>query len=649
MSTQTASVNVDYRLRVLAAIGAALLSLLIYRMVDLQILQRSFFEKVAVGQRQSTAELTPHRGAIYVSEDQGRDQFPIASNAQAWIVYAVPRDIKDPQGVAQLLAPALVAFEGRQEARVQKILETTGQNRVLATASPSPSPEVSPSMVPTTDELVARKRDQLFTKLNQKQDPYEPLIKPYEVIDDEFKAFLDAHPERGVVVEAQLAREYPEASLAAHVLGYVGYSEAGRVGKYGVEGNFERQLSGNNGWFSAEKDTRGKLIGVSNRIFEAAQDGDDIVLTIDRVVQSIIENELKAGVERYRAERGSVLVMDPNSGAILGMATYPTYDPNYYYAIKDPKVQVNPIVSDLFEPGSILKPVMMAMAIEQQIVTPATTFVDSGPTHIGKFTINTYDGKHHGVQTMTQVLEQSNNIGMVWLGLQIKAELMYDYLRRFGVGEKTGIELEGETQSSLKEPQRWSDATIATTSFGQGVVVTPLQALNAINAIANGGELKQPYIVAKIHQSNGEDIATTSTTVRQVISPATAALTAAMMVSVIENGVGALAKVPGYYLAGKTGTAQVVDGEGKYSLDRKIISFVGFGPVEKPRFSVLVKLDNPGGLSFASGTAAPMFHTIAQKLLNYYQIAPAYDATKYQAPFKVQSNPTVTANPKTGA
>jgi cell division protein FtsI/penicillin-binding protein 2 len=653
MPERRATFNTDRRLQAVGGAALIMLAILFYRLFDLQVIRHGYFDQVATAQRQSAAQLTPHRGAIYLSEDQGREQFPVASNKQGWIVYAVPRDMKNPEEVATTLAPALVAFQRRQEERLKDILENTGQNRVLPTptASPdvTPSPSAEPTPTPTVDEQIATVRDRLLQKLDQKQDPYEPLIKPYEVIDDEFKAFLDAHPMPGVVVQDEQVREYPEGTLAAHVLGYVGYQGQERSGKYGIEGNFNAQLEGTSGWFSGEKDAKGNLIGVSNRIFEAAQDGDDVVLTIDRVVQSIIEQELKAGVEKYRAERGSVLVMDPDTGAVLGMATYPTYDPNYYYDIKDPHVQVNPVVSDLFEPGSILKPVIMAGAIEQGLVTPNTTMVDNGPVHIGKFTINTFDGKHRGVQTMTQVLEQSNNVGMVWVGQQMKAEMLYDYLRRFGVGEKTGIELEGETQSTLTEPQRWSDATVATTSFGQGVVLTPIQALNAINAIANGGKLMQPYIVSKVQHSNGGEIDTKPTVVRQVVSPGTSSQVSAMMVSVIENGVGALGKVPGYYLAGKTGTAQVADGSGKYSLDRKIISFTGFGPAEKPKFSILIKLDNPAGLSFASGTAAPMFHNIAQKLLNYYQIAPDYDSTKKQSTFTVPDASTPTKHTDKGA
>jgi len=266
----------------------------------------------------------------------------------------------------------------------------------------------------------------------------------------------------------------------------------------------------------------------------------------------------------------------------------------------------------------------MATAIDKNLITPETTMVDDGPVRVADYTINTFDGRHWGRQTMTQILEQSNNVGMVWVGQQLGAETMYDFFRRFGLGEKTGVELEGETQNTLPIPAKWNVTTVATASFGQGIALTPLHALNAINVLANGGQLPQPHIVRSVRHPDGREEVTELASVRQVVASTTAEKVSAMLVSVIENGVAQLARVPGYYLAGKTGTAQVPDERGKYSPDRKIISFVGYGPVRDPQFSILIKLDNPAGLSFASGTAAPMFRNVSEKLLNYYQIAPDY-------------------------
>lgn len=632
-----ATYNPQLRIFVLMVALGLLFFVLVIRLATLQLIRHDYYLEVADNQRKRASELLPHRGTIYVSEGADHELYPVASNVQAWIAYAVPRNMDKPEEIAGELAPALYAYRQRQQDRTQNILNQTGQLlKIPKPPSATPTPEITPT--PTAlpdDQAVDILKQELIKKFDQRTDPYEPILKPYEVLDDDLRKFLDDKKYKGIVLEQDERRVYPEGSLLAHVLGYVGFDGETRKGKYGLEGFFDNALEGDLGWLSGEKDTNGSFIGVGVNEFRAAQDGADIKLTVDRVVQSYIEKELVSGVQKYGAERGSVIVMDPKTGAILGMATYPTFDPNTYYAVSNGGVQTNPVVSDIFEPGSILKPLIMSAGINESIVKPSTTMVDSGPVKVAKYTINTFDGKHYGVQTMTQVLEQSNNVGMVWLGQQIGAQTMYDYLRRFGLGERTGVELEGETQTNLLEPGRWNVATIATTSFGQGIAVTPLQALNAINAIANGGALTQPHIVDEIESSDGQTKTTKPVIVRQVIQPKTASEVSQMMVSVVENGVGRSARVPGYYMAGKTGTAQVPDDRGKYSPDRKIISFVGFGPIEDPKFSILIKLDNPAGLSFASGTAAPMFHTIAQELLNYYQIPPSYDVKTAQPKYGV--------------
>jgi cell division protein FtsI/penicillin-binding protein 2 len=604
----------QHRILILSAAALVIIGALAARLADLQVVRASYFQAVAENQRKRASELAPRRGTIYLQERGSGELFPVAVNDKAWVAYAVPREMDDPLKIAQLLASAVQDFRHRQNERISDILISTGQEQ-----------EPAPAENTDNEAELAALTEEHYRKFNQKTDPYEPLLRFYETLDDQLHNFLAESQLPGIVLEEIDARAYPENTLAAHVLGYLGWQDDRQVGRYGIEGHFDERLAGSLGFFSAEHDSSGSIIGVGTRDFTPATDGDDVVLTIDRVVQSIIEEELADGVERYGATRGSIIVSDPMTGAILGMATYPTYDPNYYYAIKEARVQLNPVVSDIFEPGSILKPLIMAAALAEDIVKPDTTFVDKGPVHVAEYTIDTYDGQHHGVQTMTQILEKSNNVGMVWVGQQLGAEAMYDYLRRFGLGEKTGIELEGETQSTLKEPAEWNVTTVATTSFGQGIALTPLQALNSINVLANGGVLMQPHIVARTQQGDEEKI-TQPATVQRVIPESAASQATAMLVSVVENGVGQLARVPGYYLAGKTGTAQVPDDQGAYDPDRKIISFVGFGPITRPQFSILIKLDDPAGLSLASGTAAPMFRHISENLLNYYQVPPDYEA-----------------------
>jgi len=617
----------QHRIWILSIATLLIVGGLVTRLVNLQLFRTSYYQAVADNQRKRASELVPKRGTIYVQENGSTELFPTAANDKSWIVYSVPRDIDDPLSVARELAPAVLDFRQRQSDRTTAILASTGQEQRDVAADE-----------PLREAQLAALTEQLYDKFNQKADPYEPFLPFYENVDGTLLEFLRSSQLPGIVLEESNVRIYPEKTLAAHVLGYLGWQDDRQIGRYGIEGFYDQQLTGRLGYFSSEKDNSGSIIGVAARHFTPAENGADIVLTIDRVVQSFIEDELVDGVNRYGAARGSIIVMDPITGAVLGMATYPNFDPNHYYAINEARVQLNPTISEIFEPGSILKPVIMATALTEETVTPQTTFVDDGPVRVAEYTIDTYDGKHFGVQTMTQVLEQSNNVGMVWVAQQLGAEVMYDYLRRFGLGEKTGIELEGETQSHLLEPDDWNITTVATTAFGQGIAMTPIQALNPLNVFANGGMLMQPYITDRIRHSNAEEEVTRPTFIRRVIPESVASETTAMLVSVIENGVAGQARVPGYYFAGKTGTAQVPDETGGYDPSRKIISFLGFGPVSQPRFSIMIKLDDPSGLSFASGTAAPMFRHITEKLLNYYQILPDYD-TEQSRPFTEPLNP----------
>src|SRR3989344_8143353 len=293
----------DVRITALTIGTYILFGVIALRMFDLQIVKNSHFQNVAQAQRKRASELLPHRGTVYVQEGKGGDIFPIASNKKASIAYAVPRNMKDVKNVADTLAPALVAFRDRQDSRTKSIISQTGQN-LIDKFLPTPSPDISPSTTPSPeielsfDDRVRGMASTLFTRFNQRTDPYEPFLKPYEVLDDEFLAFLEDRKLEGIILEEQEIRAYPEGSLAAHAVGYVGFHDAKRIGRYGIEGFFDSLLRGDFGFLSGERDTGGNIIGVGGSEFRAAQDGSDIVLTVDRVVQAFAEQELKVGVER---------------------------------------------------------------------------------------------------------------------------------------------------------------------------------------------------------------------------------------------------------------------------------------------------------------------------------------------------------------
>ena len=318
--------------------------------------------------------------------------------------------------------------------------------------------------------------------------------------------------------------------------------------------------------------------------------------------------------------------MDPNTGAITAMANYPSYEPNKYNEIKQENYSIfqNPSIAKLYEPGSVFKVITMAIGVDTEKITKDTSEYFDASVKIGGWTIWTWDKKPHGKQTMTQVLETSNNVGAVWVAQKVEKGPFYNYLKKFGFGSVLGIDLEKEASSPLKAGKKWRDVDLATISFGQGISVTPLEMIAATAAIANGGKLYRPYVVSEIQSPDGKKEEISPKEISQVITPATASTVANMMVSVVEKGHGKSAKVSGFKVAGKTGTAQVPkkDGAG-YEENKTIGSFVGFAPAENPRFVMLVKLDEPQGVEWAESTAAPVFGELADWLLrSYWKVAP---------------------------
>lgn len=425
----------------------------------------------------------------------------------------------------------------------------------------------------------------------------------------------------GLGFEREAKRYYPEASMAAHILGFVGQDEKGEdKGYFGLEGFYERELRGKGGALQREKDAKGNpiLIGEATRI--EPEHGRSLALWMDRAIQRTVEKRLLEGIEKYGAKEGSVVVMDPATGAIMAMASYPSYDPRLYSQFPS-EIFKNPIVSATFEPGSTFKVLIMAGALEEKLVAPTTTLEETGPVRIGEYLIKTWNEEYHGIMTMTKVLEKSSNVGMVFVASKLGREKMIGFLKRFGIGEVTGIDLEEEVTPELRPEQEWRDIDLATASFGQGIAVTPIQMVRAVGALANNGWLMEPHVVAEIVDARGKSVEIKPKKVRQVISASTARVITEMMVAAVDNGEAKWAKPNGYRIAGKTGTAQIPV-SGHYDKDKTIASFVGFAPADNPRFVMLVTLREPSSSPWGSETAAPLFFTIARDLFTYWGISP---------------------------
>ncbi len=354
-----------------------------------------------------------------------------------------------------------------------------------------------------------------------------------------------------------------------------------------------------------------------------AKDGDDIVLTIDKTVQYEVCAKLNEHVKVVEADSAAAIVMNPKTGEIIAMCSYPDFDPNEYNKVNSIGDYNNRAIFEAFEPGSIFKPITMAAAIDLGKITPETTYIDEGFVKIDEFTIRNSDKKAHGKKTMTQVLESSLNTGTIFAVRQIEQKDFRKYVEKFGFGQKTGIELDTEGGGNISSLEKKSEIYFATGSFGQGLTATPLQMVQAFSAIANGGKMAKPYIVEEIRKQEGIVIKTERPMPVQVISSRTATLLTGMLVSVVKNGQGKKAAVSGYYMAGKSGTAQIADpSSGGYYANKTNHSFIGFAPVKDPAFVMIIKFENPKKGSFAESTTMPLFSRLAKFLLDYYHVMP---------------------------
>jgi cell division protein FtsI/penicillin-binding protein 2 len=435
----------------------------------------------------------------------------------------------------------------------------------------------------------------------------------------ELAAKYDAFPLQSVYVTPKALRFYPQGELFSHVLGFV---HRGEQGVTGVEKYYQQFLLRDGiGLLDANR-TPIQDLPVEVQSFVPSSVGKDLVLSLDRTIQWICREELARGLAEFKAVAGTIIVMDPHSGAILGMASLPDYDPNDYLNAPDGSV-FNPAVSAQWEPGSIFKIITMAAALDSGKIEPTTIFTDSGSITVGDRPIFNSDRVGHGLVSTTDALALSLNVVTAQIAQTLGADLFYRYVRQFGFGEASYVDLADEISGIVKTPrnQLWSPSDLGTNSFGQGLAATPLQMANATAAIANGGWLMRPYAV-EMRIAGDEMQVAEPRYVRQVITPETAAEISEMMAQVIERS-NSRAQVPGYRMAGKSGTAQI-PGPGGYEKEATIVSFVGFGPVDDPQIVILVKMDRPDSSvnPWAGQTAAPVFSRVAKRIFEYLNVPP---------------------------
>lgn len=651
---------------------------LIGKLCYLQVIRHTHYVEAASDQHDVTYNLSPERGKIYIQENYltSTELYPIAINKDFFSVFAIPEDISEPEVTAE----KIYSFfrEEKVKLEVDQRLQRERKDRLTKTLETIKSlPEADreaaegkaradhdtllrdPVFLDFENEkreiLIKEQHDILVAKFiedfSKENDTFELIEKKIEeetllnffffmleptdikVDDMEVKTGKVRLKSNGNEVKVpgfsfsiNNFRFYPEKNIGANMLGFASYEDQYQRGKYGLEGFFDDDLFGSVGSVQSERGAGGLVI-INNRQANDQVNGDSLVLTIDRSAQFTACNKLSESVEKHGADSGSVVIVDPKTGAILAMCSVPDFDPNNYNLVDDISVYNNPVIFDQYEPGSVFKAITMAAALDQGKVTPETTYVDHGqimikgwPKPIRNSDFATFGG--HGTTNMVQVLENSLNTGAIFAMEEIGVKKFSEYVRGFGFGEKTGIELEGEAAGNISNivGSRVKEIEAATASFGQGITTTPLQMVMSYAAIANGGELLKPYIVKEIIKPNGERIVTIPAPARRVISERTASLVTGMLINVVEKGHSKLMQTPGYYVAGKTGTAQVASSVSKGYSGAYIHTFIGYAPAENSSFVILTKINNPKGAKYAESTAVPLARDISQFLLNHWQI-----------------------------
>ncbi len=561
-------------------IGLHLVFLVIVgRLFYWQILEGSLLKAKAKQQYDQTLVKKAERGRIYTAEGQ-----LLVGNTSRYRLVAYPFQVNESSSMISNSLTELVLDEYRP----------------YQTASASAEKET----------IEANLKLELENKLKQRDDQWVSLLPEISL---ETKNKIEQLNITGLGFEPFLARYYPEASMAAHVTGFVGKNEEGQsVGYFGLEGGLDQELSGQNQKTIKATDIWGLSLFSEKETADQTSRGRDIVTTIKRNLQYLAETTLEEGLDWTGAKAGEIVIIDPQTGRILALASLPQYNQAHYQEY-EAQLYKNPSLTDIFEPGSVFKPLTVAAGIEAGVITPETQCPNcEGPRVIGGYTIRTWNDVYHPNITMREALAKSDNVAMIHVAEQLGAEKFRSFLTDFGLDEPLGLDLQEEQLTEL--PEKWGPVELATRSFGQGIGVTSLELVRAIGAIANDGLLMKPRIIQKVIEPDQSEIVVEPSSIRRVISSQTAKTVTEMMVHAAKEGEAQWIYSKDHSVAGKTGTSQIPDEGGGYKEDATIASYVGFAPPEDPQFVMLVKLIEPQSSPWAAETAAPIWYKLAKKL-----------------------------------
>lgn len=536
--------------------------IVLFRLVNLQVLQASELATKAGRQHQKTVSLEGARGTIV-----DRHGKILAMNVEVPSVFGVPTALDNPTKTARYLSSILH-------------LQSDDLERKL-------------------------RQDRSFVWLARKLDPEQGHV-------------LDRLPLDGVGVVMEGRRFYPKGPLLAHVLGFAGMDGDGLEG---VEHRYESYLRGEKRLMVLQRDALGRTVFPKGQVEQSPAPGHSLTLTIDEVIQYIVERELEVAVSRSHAKSGIIIALDPETGALLAMAVSPRFDPNTVSKLTADRWR-NKALADAYEPGSTMKVIMAAAAIEERVVKPNTmVFGEHGRMTVANTVM--HDHEKLGWVSFAQVIQKSSNIGAAKTGMALGDQRLYRYLRAFGFGQKTDIDLPGEGQGLVKNVKDWGRRSVASISIGQEIGVTPIQLVSAVAAIANNGKLMKPYVVSEVRDGDGRILKQVFPEVRRrVVSPETAQSVTKILEGVVTDGTGGRAAIPGFRVAGKTGTAQKFDPRtGTYSTSQFVASFVGYVPAERPRLAMLVMIDEPQGETLGGNVAAPVFSRVGEQVLSYLGVS----------------------------
>jgi len=736
------------RFRALFFIAFFFFAIIVAKLVWLQLLHCDEWRQISKEQNSRGVVLPAKRGNIYARDYRTEELYPLAQNSTSYTIFADPLLIESgtESQVAEQLFPFLWNDE-MIEAAMEKtnedendleidpriefknwLIDKLSTKNVIRRELHDISEEelklvmdahlagviadkevvvINPTLIDDPEDMATK----LATILDIDYSDILPLMQRRKVryvrlatyVSSEKKIEITNLDVRGIGSIPEYRRVYPEHALAAQVIGFLNHDENGI---YGIEGAYDKILRGYDGLRQTQVDPFNRQITVGEVMFDEAVNGSSIVLTIDRAVQEITERELSKVVDFQRADSGQAIVMNPQTGAIIALAHYPTFDPNDYGAVYEREelirkerlkkwvdengdvqedveewwetevgekiftewgvdyiirrgyrfpvfterksdgetvklIYLNRLAegvfalkaaTDPYEPGSIFKPIVMAMALDAGEVTAMTRSSYSGPVKLDEINyltkkqivIKNAQGKYHGQETMTEILEHSSNIGMTFIAQKLGRATFYDYLKKFGIGERTDVEFEGESEGQIENYTKWSESELVTKAFGQGLTTNLFQMAAAYSALANGGLLMQPYIVDEEILPDGRKVKTEPKTIRRVIDADVSATITQMLVSSVRNGYAKPGGIPGYFVAGKTGTSQTYfRGRALSALGTTITAFGGYAPATNPKFVLIVKVDRPRVSEWGAAVAAPVFQKVAEELLkNYFAIPP---------------------------